>query len=35
MISELGLVVKLLFTMATNECINYISVSYAGLLLQC
>ena len=35
MISEFGLVVKLLFTMATNECIDYILVSYAVLLIRC
>ena len=34
MVSEFGLVVKLLFTMATNECIDYILVSYAVLLIQ-
>ncbi len=35
MISEFGLIVKLLFTMATNECIDYILVSCAVLLIQC
>lgn len=34
MISEFGLVVKLLFTMATNQCIDYSLVSYAALLIR-
>ena len=32
-ISEFGLVVELLFTMATNECIDYTVVSYEVLLI--
>ena len=35
MISEFGLVIKLLFTMATNECIDCILVSCAMLLIKC
>ena len=33
MISEFGLIVELLFTMATNECVDYIVVSYEALLI--